>query len=183
MPEAAVDRPLCQPRGHRRAVGADRGRGSGNPGAGCWSGQDILIFFATLIPFGFGVTIGFTPTLQPTVAFKTSRADAPALALLGSMALEGPVIEWVAYHRRHHRFSDVEGDPHSPHVAHGDGVGGAIRGLFYAHVGWVLFSDESAEEEKYAPDLIADPVVLFVDRTFILWAIAVWRCRSASAWR
>jgi stearoyl-CoA desaturase (delta-9 desaturase) len=93
-------------------------------------------------------------------------------AVLGSMALEGPVIEWVAYHRRHHRFSDEEGDPHSPHVGHGDGIGGAIRGLFYAHVGWVLFSDESAEEEKYAPDLIADPVVLFVDRTFILWAVA-----------
>ncbi len=93
-------------------------------------------------------------------------------AVLGSMALEGPVIEWVAYHRRHHRFSDVEGDPHSPHVGHGSGLLGAIRGLFYAHVGWVLFSDEPAEEERYAPDLIADPVVRFVDRTFVLWAAA-----------
>jgi stearoyl-CoA desaturase (delta-9 desaturase) len=140
-----------------------------------WGGllvwQDVLIFFATLIPFGFGITIGFH-RLFTHRAFKTSAPMRLLWAALGSMALEGPVIEWVAYHRRHHRFSDQEGDPHSPHVGHGDGVGGAIRGLFYAHVGWVLFSDESAEEEKYAPDLIADPVVLFVDRTFVLWAIA-----------
>ncbi len=137
-----------------------------------WGGllvwQDILIFFATLIPFGFGITIGFH-RLFTHRAFKTSAPMRLLWAVLGSMALEGPVIEWVAYHRRHHRFSDQEGDPHSPHVGHGDGIGGAIRGLFYAHVGWVLFSDESAEEERYAPDLIADPVVRFVDRTFILW--------------
>jgi stearoyl-CoA desaturase (Delta-9 desaturase) len=137
-----------------------------------WGGvlvwQDILIFFATLIPFGFGVTIGFH-RLFTHRAFKTSAPMRLLWAVLGSMALEGPVIEWVAYHRRHHRFSDHDGDPHSPHVGHGEGIGGAIRGLFYAHVGWVLFSDEGAEEEKYAPDLIADPVVRFVDRTFILW--------------
>jgi stearoyl-CoA desaturase (delta-9 desaturase) len=137
-----------------------------------WGGllvwQDILIFFATLVPFGFGVTIGFH-RLFTHRAFKTSAPMRLLWAVLGSMALEGPVIEWVAYHRRHHRFSDQEGDPHSPHVGHGEGVRGAIRGLFYAHVGWVLFSDEGAEEEKYAPDLIADPVVRFVDRTFILW--------------
>jgi stearoyl-CoA desaturase (Delta-9 desaturase) len=140
-----------------------------------WGGllvwQDVLIFFATLVPFGFGVTIGFH-RLFTHRAFKTSAPMRLLWGVLGSMALEGPVIEWVAYHRRHHRFSDQEGDPHSPHVGHGDGIGGAIRGLFYAHVGWVLFSDESAEEEKYAPDLIADPVVRFVDRTFIFWAVA-----------
>ena len=151
-----------------------------------WGGllvwQDVLIFFATLIPFGFGVTVGFH-RLFTHRAFKTSRRCACSGRCSGSMALEGPVIEWVAYHRRHHRFSDVEGDPHSPHVGHGDGIVGAIRGLFYAHVGWVLFSDESAEEERYAPDLIADPVVLFVDRTFVLWAVPAWRCRSGSGWR
>ena len=139
-----------------------------------WGGllvwQDLVIFFATLIPFGFGVTVGFH-RLFTHRSFKTSAPMRLLWAVLGSMALEGPVIEWVAYHRRHHRFSDQEGDPHSPHVGHGDGARGAIRGLFYAHVGWVLFSDEGAEEEKYAPDLIADPVVRFVDRTFILWVV------------
>ncbi len=139
-----------------------------------WGGllvwQDVLIFFATLIPFGFGVTVGFH-RLFTHRSFKTSRPMRFLWAVLGSMALEGPVIEWVAYHRRHHRFSDAEGDPHSPHVGYGDGVLGAVRGLFHAHVGWVLFSDEPAEESRYAPDLLADPVVLFVDRTFVLWAV------------
>jgi stearoyl-CoA desaturase (delta-9 desaturase) len=139
-----------------------------------WGGllvwQDILIFFATLIPFGFGITVGFH-RLFTHRSFKTSSPMRLLWAVLGSMALEGPVIEWVAYHRRHHRFSDCEGDPHSPHVGHGNGIVGALRGLFHAHVGWVLFSDIPAEEERYAPDLIADPVVRFVDRTFVLWAV------------
>jgi len=132
--------------------------------------QAILIFFATLIPFGLGITVGFH-RLFTHRSFKTSGPMRALWAVLGSMALEGPVIEWVAYHRRHHAFSDEEGDPHSPHVGHGEGWRGALRGLFYAHVGWVLFSDEPAEEERYAPDLIKDPVVRFVDRTFVLWAV------------
>jgi stearoyl-CoA desaturase (delta-9 desaturase) len=139
-----------------------------------WGGllvwEDLLIFFATLIPFGFGITVGFH-RLFTHRAFKTTKTMRFVWAVLGSMALEGPVIEWVAYHRRHHQFSDEEGDPHSPHYGHGHGFVGAFRGLFHAHVGWVLFSDEPAEEERYAPDLMADPVVRFVDRTFVLWAV------------
>ncbi len=139
-----------------------------------WGGllvwEDLLIFFATLIPFGFGITVGFH-RLFTHRAFKTTKTMRFVWAVLGSMALEGPVIEWVAYHRRHHQFSDEAGDPHSPHHDHGHGFTGAMRGLFHAHVGWVLFSDEPAEEERYAPDLMADPVVRFVDRTFVLWAV------------
>jgi stearoyl-CoA desaturase (Delta-9 desaturase) len=139
-----------------------------------WGGlllwQDVVIFFATLIPFGFGITVGFH-RLFTHRAFKTSKTMRFVWGVLGSMALEGPVIEWVAYHRRHHQFSDEEGDPHSPHHGHGHGFMGAMRGLFHAHVGWVLFSDEPAEEERYAPDLMGDPVVRFVDRTFVLWAV------------
>jgi stearoyl-CoA desaturase (Delta-9 desaturase) len=92
------------------------------------------------------------------------------LAALGSAAVEGPVIEWVANHRKHHAYSDREGDPHSPHVGHGDGWRAAFRGLFHAHVGW-LFRSEFANEERYARDLLADPVVRFVDRTFVLWTL------------
>jgi stearoyl-CoA desaturase (delta-9 desaturase) len=139
-----------------------------------WGGvlgwQQVLIFLVTLLPFGFGITVGFH-RLFTHRSFKTSMAMRAVWAILGSMALEGPVIEWVAYHRRHHAFSDREGDPHSPHVGHGDGWSGALRGLFYAHVGWVLFSTEPAEEERYAPDLLKDPVLRFVDRTFLLWAV------------
>jgi stearoyl-CoA desaturase (delta-9 desaturase) len=139
-----------------------------------WGGalqwQYVLIFFITLVPFGFGITVGYH-RLFTHRSFKTSAPMRLLWGILGSMALEGPVIEWVAYHRRHHTFSDEEGDPHSPHVGHGNGWVGAIKGLFYAHVGWVLFSDEPAEEERYAPDLLADPVLRFVDRTFLLWAV------------
>jgi stearoyl-CoA desaturase (delta-9 desaturase) len=92
--------------------------------------------------------------------------------VLGSAAVEGPVIEWVSYHRKHHAFSDEEGDPHSPHVGHGGGWRGALNGLWHAHVGWVWFSDMPAEEKRYAPDLLKDPVVRFVDRTFLLWVLA-----------
>jgi stearoyl-CoA desaturase (delta-9 desaturase) len=93
-------------------------------------------------------------------------------AILGSAAVEGPVIEWVAYHRRHHAFSDQAGDPHSPHVGHGSGIKGAMRGLFHAHVGWVVFGDELADEQRYAPDLLKDRALRLIDRTFMLWVVA-----------
>jgi stearoyl-CoA desaturase (Delta-9 desaturase) len=130
--------------------------------------QSLLIFFVMFIPLGFGITVGFH-RLFTHRSFKTGPRTRAVWGALGSMAVEGPIIEWVAYHRRHHTFSDQEGDPHSPHVDHGDGLSGAIKGLFYAHVGWVMFSEEPAEEERYAPDLMRDPILRFIDRTFLLW--------------
>jgi stearoyl-CoA desaturase (delta-9 desaturase) len=81
------------------------------------------------------------------------------------------VISWVADHRKHHAFSDVPGDPHSPHVDHGVGLRGALRGLAHAHVGWLFRHDERGARDRYAPDLLADPVMRFVDRMFPAWAI------------
>ena len=133
--------------------------------------HDVLLFFLMYFLTGVGITVGYH-RLFTHRSFKTSAPMRALIGVLGSMAVEGPVIEWVAYHRRHHAFSDEEGDPHSPHVGFGHGLLGAIRGLWYAHVGWVWFSSESAEEDRYAPDLMKDPVVRAVDRTFILWALA-----------
>ena len=130
--------------------------------------QDVVVFATTLILAGFGVTVGFH-RLFTHRSFKTTRAMRVLFAVLGSVAVEGPVIEWVAYHRRHHAFSDRAGDPHSPHLDHGSGVKGALRGLFHAHLGWVLFSDEPAQEDRYAPDLLTDRALRLIDRTFILW--------------
>ena len=87
------------------------------------------------------------------------------------MAIEGPVISWVADHRKHHAYSDRLGDPHSPHVDHGGGWRGALRGLAHAHVGWLFDHQQRGARERFAPDLIADPVVSFVDRTFIFWSL------------
>jgi stearoyl-CoA desaturase (delta-9 desaturase) len=82
------------------------------------------------------------------------------------------VISWVADHRKHHAFSDQEGDPHSPHVGHGTGWSGALRGLFHAHVGWLFIHTERGLKSRYAPDLLKDPIVSFINRTFVLWVAA-----------
>ncbi len=91
------------------------------------------------------------------------------LAVLGSMAVEGPVIEWVATHRKHHRFSDQPGDPHSPHADHAPGWRGALRGLAHAHVGWMFRGKDMANPARYAKDLLADRDLRFISRTFPLW--------------
>jgi stearoyl-CoA desaturase (delta-9 desaturase) len=133
--------------------------------------QDLIVFATTMTLAGFGVTVGFH-RLFTHRSFKTTGWLRATFAILGSAAVEGPVIEWVAYHRRHHAFSDEAGDPHSPHVGHGTGISGTLRGLLHAHLGWVLFSDEPAEEHRYARDLLDDRTIRFVDKTFILWVLA-----------
>ena len=141
-----------------------------------WAGnlldwKDILVLVVSYVVIGTGVTVGFHRLLTHR-SFKTSRPLRAAFAALGSAAAEGPVIDWVATHRKHHQFSDVAGDPHSPHVGHGSGWRGAFRGLLHAHIGWVFSDMEVADERRYAKDLLADPLIRFVDRTFVLWVIA-----------
>jgi stearoyl-CoA desaturase (delta-9 desaturase) len=99
--------------------------------------NDVFVFLLLYVLTGLGVTVGFY-RLFTHRAFKTSRWIRAALAILSSAAIEGPVIAWVADHRKHHPFSDREGDPHSPHVDHGQGWRGAIRGLVHPHVGWLF---------------------------------------------
>ena len=115
-----------------------------------------------------GITVGFHRHLTHR-AFATSRPMRGLLAIFGSCAIEGPVISWVADHRKHHAFSDQEGDPHSPHHGQASGFRGALRGLFHAHVGWLFVHDQRGSRDRYAPDLVADPVIAFVDRWFVAW--------------
>jgi stearoyl-CoA desaturase (Delta-9 desaturase) len=131
---------------------------------------DLLIFALMYIPTGLGVTVGFHRHLTHR-AFKTTRPIRAALAVLGSAAIEGPVISWVADHRKHHAFSDQPGDPHSPHVDHGHGIKGALRGLAHAHVGWLFIHTHRGRKTRYAPDLLNDPVVKRVNDTFLLWTV------------
>ena len=132
--------------------------------------NDIFVFLVMYALTGIGVTVGFH-RLFTHRAFRTTPAVRGLLAILGSAAIEGPVISWVADHRKHHAFSDQEGDPHSPHVGHGSGWGGAVRGLLHAHVGWLFLHTHRGRRTRYTPDLLKDPVVSWVDRTFLLWAI------------
>jgi stearoyl-CoA desaturase (delta-9 desaturase) len=131
--------------------------------------NDLFVFAITYVATGLGVTIGFH-RLFTHRAFATSRALRIAFAILGSAAIEGPVISWVADHRKHHAFSDRPGDPHSPHVDHGSGWAGALRGLLHAHMGWLFIHTHRGRKSRYAPDLLADPAIRFVDRTFLVWA-------------
>ncbi len=133
-----------------------------------WSDLIVLAIAYTLT--GLGITVGFHRLLTHR-SFKTRPTLRFLLAALGSAAIEGPVIEWVSNHRKHHQFSDEAGDPHSPHH-HGPGIRGALRGLLHAHFGWVLGGGALANPERYAKDLLADPVVRFVDRTFLVWLAA-----------
>jgi stearoyl-CoA desaturase (delta-9 desaturase) len=139
-----------------------------------WDGllhrSDLIVFAIMYVLTGLGITVGFH-RLFTHRSFKTSRALRFVLAVLGSAAIEGPVISWVADHRKHHAFSDREGDPHSPHVDHGVGWRGALRGLAHAHLGWLFIHTQRGSRERYAPDLLADPVVAVVDRTFLVWAL------------
>src|SRR5439155_1312720 len=85
----------------------------------------------------------------------------------GTMSVQGPVISWVADHRKHHAHTDVEGDPHSPHVGQGSGLRGALRGLFFAHIGWLMTEQGRAQRRRYARDLCEDPGMRWISRHFL----------------
>jgi stearoyl-CoA desaturase (Delta-9 desaturase) len=137
-----------------------------------WGGmlrwQDLLVLVITYTLTGLGVTVGYH-RLFTHRSFKTTRGVRALLAVLGSMAVEGPVLEWVATHRKHHRFSDQPGDPHSPHLDHAPGWHGTLRGLGHAHFGWMFRGKDMANPGRYAKDLLADGDVRLISRTFPLW--------------
>lgn len=125
-----------------------------------------------------GITVGYH-RLFTHKSFKTPKSLEVLFAALGSMAVEGPVIQWVATHRKHHQHSDREEDPHSPHT-HGDGVWGTLRGLFHAHVGWIIAckSFKSVQDgfatvpeglSRYVKDLEQDRWIRFMSKSFPFW--------------
>ena len=129
-----------------------------------WS--DLGLFAVMYVLTGLGITVGFHRLLTHR-SFQTHKATEYVFGTLGSMAVQGPVIAWVADHRKHHAHTDEEGDPHSPHVGRGDGVIGALRGLWYAHMGWLFDAHGRAEAERYARDLVEDRGMRFLSRGFL----------------
>jgi stearoyl-CoA desaturase (Delta-9 desaturase) len=126
--------------------------------------RDLAIGFVMYAVTLLGVTIGFHRYLTHR-AFQTSKPVEYALAVLGSMAIEGPVVNWVADHRKHHAHTDQEGDPHSPH-GFGPGLRGTLKGLFHAHVGWLWEDHGIAERKKYARDLVEDRGMRIINLSF-----------------
>jgi stearoyl-CoA desaturase (Delta-9 desaturase) len=132
---------------------------------------DVLLAVVFYLMTGLGVTVGFHRLLTHR-SFRCGPALRGTLAVLGTMSVEGPVVSWVSDHRKHHAYSDRPGDPHSPHVDHGGGWRGALRGLVHSHVGWLFDHTQRGSRGRFASDLLADPVVAFVDRSFVLWSLA-----------
>lgn len=116
----------------------------------------------------FGVTIGYHRYFTHR-SFQTSRVVQFCLAAIGSMAVEGPVLKWVAVHRCHHQHSDSEGDPHSPNHDHGSGVLGVLKGMFHAHVGWI-FQGDPKDLSRYVADLSSDRMLRWMSNSWTLWA-------------
>lgn len=129
-----------------------------------WSDLSLLVamYFATVL----GVTVGFH-RLFTHRAFETSRILQFVFGVLGSMAVQGPLLQWVALHRRHHQHSDAEEDPHSPHHQ-GSGVWGVIRGLWHAHLGW-MFAPKPPDLQRYVKDLSQSRLLRAVSSLFPLW--------------
>ncbi len=127
-----------------------------------------------------GVTLGYH-RMFTHLAFEASRAFRAAVAIIGSMAVEGSVITWVADHRKHHAFADVDGDPHSPHLA-GPGFWGAAKGLWHAHIGWLFESVGTADRQRFAPDLVKDGALRVIDRLFPLWITLSFLIPFALGW-
>jgi len=125
---------------------------------------DLAIMFVMYCVTGLGVTVGYHRLLTHR-AFQTSKPVEYAFAIAGSMALEGPPIAWVADHRLHHAHTDEEGDPHSPHVGNGSG----LKGLWYAHAGWLMKTQGESDFRKYAPELIEDKGMRWISRNFLLF--------------
>lgn len=136
---------------------------------GGWLGwADVVIavgmYYFTLL----GITVGFH-RLFTHKSFKPNRGVKIGIAVAGSMAIQGPLVRWVADHRKHHKFSDRDGDPHSP-WKYGTSVGALAKGLWHAHLGW-LFDEEQTNQRRYAPDLLKDQDLVRISKNF--WAFVL----------
>jgi stearoyl-CoA desaturase (delta-9 desaturase) len=129
---------------------------------------DVVLLVGLYVLCAFGTTIGF----HRYFTHKGFEARAPVkitLGILGCMTMQGPIIQWVTDHRKHHALSDKPGDPHSPHAGFDDGLWGRVRGFSHAHVGW-MFSNLGMEQGRvYGKDLYEDRVIVWLDRLYLLW--------------
>ena len=128
---------------------------------------DLAILLVMYVLTGLGITVGFHRLLTHR-AFQTYGWLERTFAVLGSLAVEGSVLDWVADHRKHHAHADKEGDPHSPHVGHGSG----LRGLWHAHTGWLLETQGQADWKRYATELYEDRGMRMIGRRFPFLVVA-----------
>lgn len=136
--------------------------------AGLVTGADLVVFAMMYLIHMGGISMGFHRMLAHR-AFSSGTAFKSLLLAAGSMAGQGPVLYWVATHRRHHAYSDREGDPHSPNLT-GEGRLARLRGLWHAHMPWMLSSRVSSWS-RFARDLMADRLCLFFNNSYFFWLL------------
>lgn len=132
-------------------------------------GIELGLLAGMCLPTMLGITVGFH-RLFTHRAFETNRVVQFVLAALGSMAVQGPLLQWVATHRRHHQHSDRPDDPHSPHHS-GWGLAGLLRGVWHAHLGW-MFGPDPPGQARYAADLRGNGLLRAASNLFPVWVIA-----------
>ena len=133
------------------------------------SAVDLAILGSLYTVTCLGIGVGYHRLLTHR-AFKTHPWLRYTWAVLGSLALEGSVLPWVAHHRKHHVHSDAAGDPHSPH-GHGPGLRGTLRGLGHAHLGWVLFGRRQQDRDRFLGDLRDDRPMRVISDLFPVFAV------------
>jgi stearoyl-CoA desaturase (delta-9 desaturase) len=131
---------------------------------------DLALLAGLYLLCAFGTTIGFHRYFTHK-GFETGPVVKATLAILGCMTMQGPITQWVTDHRKHHAMSDQEGDPHSPHVGHGDGPWGSVKGFVHAHVGWMFTNMGMEQGREYGRDLYEDRLVRTIDRMYLLWVV------------
>src|SRR5437764_8666048 len=129
-------------------------------------GVDMAILGVMYLLTAVGVTVGFHRLLTHR-AFQTYPWLERTFAVLGSLSVQGSVMDWVADHRKHHAHADKEGDPHSPHVGHGSG----LAGLWHAHTGWLLETQGQADWKRYATELYEDRKMRRIGKRFPLLVV------------
>jgi stearoyl-CoA desaturase (delta-9 desaturase) len=138
---------------------------------------DLIILVVMYLLTAVGITVGFHRLLTHR-AFASYPWVERTFAVLGSLSVQGSVMDWVADHRKHHAHTDREGDPHSPHVGHGSG----LPGLWHAHVGWLLETQGQADWQKYAAELYEDPAMRAIGRSFPQLALLSLLIPTVAGW-
>src|SRR4051812_8049522 len=131
---------------------------------------DVVLLVGFYVICAFGTTIGFHRYFTHR-GFQTRAPLKATLAILGCMTMQGPVTQWVTDHRKHHALSDKPGDPHSPHVGHGDGALGFVKGFLHAHVGWMFTKLGMEQGREYGRDLYEDRLIRTIDRLYLVWVV------------
>ncbi len=138
---------------------------------------DLIVLVVMYMVTAVGITVGFHRLLTHR-AFASYPWVERTFAVLGSLSVQGSVMDWVADHRKHHAHTDREGDPHSPHVGHGSG----LSGLWHAHVGWLLETQGQADWKKYAAELYEDPAMRMIGRRFPQLAVLSLLIPTVAGW-